>query len=123
MKSLCSIFIRRRKAPAPGPIDSRLEAYLDGKYYLFPEDFNATAVRLGTDTATLRKYFQEVIGEDFRTWRTRLRIEEAKILLLKEPGLDICRIGYLTGFEKGNFSRHFRSLTGYTPSEWRRKYS
>lgn len=116
------IFRRRRRAPSFGPIDTRLESYLEDKCYLLPEDFNATALRLGTDSATLRSYFKNVIGEDFRSWRTRLRIEEAKLLLLREPGLHIYRIGYLTGFEKGNFSRQFHLYTGYTPGEWRKKY-
>ena len=57
------------------------------------------AERLGTDTGTLYAYFRERIGLDFRTWRTRLRLEDAKRMLLygtdtggvAEKGRDVSR--------------------------------
>ena len=43
------------------------------------------AERLGTDTGTLYAYFRDRIGLDFRTWRTRLRLEDAKRMLADNP--------------------------------------
>ena len=49
------------------------------------------AERLGTDTGTLFAYFRDRIGLDFRTWRTRLRLEDAKRMLADNPLLCIGR--------------------------------
>ena len=80
------------------------------------------AERLGTDTCTLYAYFRERIGLDFRTWRTRLRLEDAKQMLADNPSLLPADAGRLCGFSnRSNFSRQFLAYTGQTPAEWQKK--
>ncbi|MBR5108482.1 MAG: AraC family transcriptional regulator [Bacteroidales bacterium] len=80
------------------------------------------AERLGTDTGTLYTYFRERIGLDFRTWRTRLRLEDAKQMLADNPALHPADAGRLCGFSnRSNFSRQFLAYTGQTPAEWQKK--
>ena len=78
------------------------------------------AERLGTDTGTLHVYFRERVGLDFRTWRTRLRLEDAKRMLSENPLLPPADAARLCGFSnRSNFSRQFLAYTGLTPLQWR----
>ena len=80
------------------------------------------AERLGTDTGILHLYFQDRIGMDFRTWRTRLRLEDAKQMLVEHPELQASDISRRVGFSnRSNFARQFLAYTGSTPAEWRKK--
>jgi AraC-like DNA-binding protein len=80
------------------------------------------ADRLGTDSVTLYYYFKEKVGVDFRTWRTRLRLEDAMQLLLDEPETTAADIALRVGFSnRSNFSRQFLAYTGLTPGRWREK--
>ncbi|MBO6064561.1 MAG: AraC family transcriptional regulator [Bacteroidales bacterium] len=80
------------------------------------------AERLGTDTGTLYAYFRERVGLDFRTWRTRLRLEDAKRMLAENPFLPPADAARISGFSnRSNFSRQFLAYTGQTPAEWQKK--
>ena len=75
---------------------------------------------LGTDTGTLYAYFRDRMGMDFRTWRNRLRLEDAKRLLLEHPEMEAAEVGRRTGFSnRSNFARQFLAYTGRTPARWR----
>ena len=77
---------------------------------------------LGTDTGTLYAYFRDRIGLDFRTWRTRLRLEDAKRMLADNPLLPPADAARLCGFSnRSNFSRQFLAYTGQTPAEWQKR--
>ena len=80
------------------------------------------AQQLDTDTAVLFHFFEERMGMDFRTWRTRLRLEDAMQLLLEEPEATASEISARVGFSnRSNFSRQFLAYTGLTPAQWRKK--
>ena len=65
-------------------------------------------------------YFATKLGVDFRTWRTNLRIEEAKNLLLENKDASINIIAEACGFsDKSNFHRQFVKIVGCSPKEWR----
>ena len=77
---------------------------------------------LGTDTGTLHAYFRDRIGLDFRTWRTRLRLEDAKRMLADNPLLPPADAARLCGFSnRSNFSRQFLAYTGQTPAQWQKR--
>lgn len=81
------------------------------------------AQQLDTDTVVLYHYFEERVGIDFRTWRTRLRLEDAMQLLLAEPESTASEIAARVGFSnRSNFSRQFLAYTGLTPARWREKH-
>ena len=68
----------------------------------------------------LHLYFATKLGVDFRTWRTNLRIEEAKTLLLENKDASINIIAEASGFsDKSNFHRQFVKIVGCSPKEWR----
>jgi len=67
------------------------------------------------------RLFAQAFGETPHEFVTRMRIEEAKRLLLAENHsvTDIC---FDIGYESlGSFSVRFRSLTGFSPSAFRRE--
>ena len=75
---------------------------------------------LHTTKELLNLYFIHKVGVDFRTWRTNLRIEEAKTLLLENKDASINIIAEASGFsDKSNFHRQFVKIVGCSPKEWR----
>lgn len=104
-------------------LENALSAWVaQGGWRLPRRTLSEAAADLGTDTVTLHHYFQERTGLDFRTWRTRLRLEEAARLLVEEPETKVLDIAERVGFSnRSNFSRQFLAYTGMTPAQWRRK--
>ena len=104
-------------------LEEALEVYVDRKGWREPvRTVGEAAERLGTDTRTLHRYFQQRVGVDFRTWRTRLRLEDAKRLLAENPALPPATAARLTGFSnRSNFSRQFLAYTGLTPAQWQKE--
>ena len=104
-------------------LEEALENWVAGKGYRKPHrTVNETAGELGTDGVRLHHYFMDRMHVDFRTWRTRLRLEDAKRLLMEEPEAYASDIGLRVGFSnRSNFARQFRAHFGCTPAEWRKK--
>ena len=102
-------------------LEAALEKWLENKGWREPvRTLGEAADRLGTDTRTLYYYFETRIGQDFRTWRTQLRLEDAKRMLVENPGLPPAEIGRRAGFSnRSNFARQFQASTGLTPAQWR----
>ncbi len=102
-------------------LEKSLNAWLRDKGWRVPvRTVGEAAERLGTDPETLYYYFERRIGLDFRTWRTRLRLEDAMRLLREEPDTPAVDIAARVGFsDRSNFSRQFLAYTGFTPGQWR----
>ena len=65
-------------------------------------------------------YFTDRLGIDFRSWRTELRIKEAKEMLLTHKDYSINFISEVVGFsDRSNFHRQFTKSVGCSPKEWR----
>lgn len=79
------------------------------------------AASLGTDRYFLAFYFRNRMRTEFRVWRTRLRIEEAKQLLVKYPDLSVSTIGQIVGMsDRSNFQKKFIEIVGISPKDWRK---
>ena len=78
------------------------------------------AKELNTSKEMLHMFFVTRMNVDFKTWRTRLRIEEAKNLLLDNPEMSINIVAELSGFsDRSNFHRQFTKIVGCSPKQWR----
>ena len=78
------------------------------------------AKELKTSKEMLHLFFVTRMSVDFKTWRTRLRIEEAKVLLLENPDMSINIVAELSGFsDRSNFHRQFTKIVGCSPKQWR----
>ena len=130
VRRLGRIFSRTRNKPSEPArrltsgmvrLEEALKVYVDKKGWREAvRTVGDAAERLGTDTRTLHRYFQERVGMDFRTWRTRLRLEDAMRLLADNPALPPAAAARISGFSnRSNFSRQFLAYTGLTPAQWR----
>ena len=80
----------------------------------------AAAYSIGYDYAYISKYFKAKIGIPYKAYVNMLRIKHSKYLL-ESTSLGILKIAEQSGF--GNprtFNREFISITGITPSEYRK---
>ena len=133
VRRLGRIFTRKKQDEIPGVksvtarkierLERNLSRWKEEKGWRKPIlTVTETAESLGTDSVTFFHYFEERIGMDFRTWRTRLRIEDAQRLMLEEPETAVSTIARRVGFsDRSNFSRQFARYTGRTPGQWRKE--
>ena len=113
----------------PEPVNvmelKRLERSIDKwagqkKFTEYDKSRDDVAKELGTTREMLHLYFTMYKGMDFKTWRTELRIEEAKRLLLENKELSTNVIGEIAGFsDRSNFHRQFVKIVGCSPKQWR----
>ena len=90
------------------------------KFSEYDKSREEVAQELGTTKEFLHIYFTVHKGVDFKTWRTELRIEEAKRLLLENKELSTNVIGEIAGFsDRSNFHRQFVKIVGCSPRQWR----
>lgn len=132
------LFLKKEQAPsivvssAPTPtvrlqphtierMDRLVEQWVNGKGYRMPDKtMEQAASRIGTDSVTLYRYFQ-IRGENFRSFRTRLRLEDACEQLKQEPHSTVSSIARRVGIsDRANFCHQFKALYGITPDEWRK---
>lgn len=102
-------------------LEKSLERWVSDKSYREYDKSRDDIVReLGTTKEMLHLYFVTVKGKDFKTWRTELRIEEAKKLLLEKRDVSVNIIGEVSGFsDRSNFHRQFVKIVGCSPKQWR----
>ena len=130
--------IERRKRMKKGakeaqPLDSqiteqelnRIEHALDKwvkekRYREYDKTREQIAKELNTSKEMLHLFFVTRMSVDFKTWRTRLRIEEAKLLLLENQEMSINIVAELSGFsDRSNFHSQFTKIVGCSPKQWR----
>lgn len=102
-------------------LDKSIEEWVEKKLYCeYDKTRDQVAAELHTTKDVLNLYFSSRMGVDFRTWRTNLRIEEAKRLLLENKDASINIIAEASGFsDKSNFHRQFVKIVGCSPKQWR----
>ena len=128
------IKIRRkpaRKSPQSGePVASEIEyaklkkaldQWVEEKSYRkYDKSREEIAAELRTTKEFLHHYFMTRIGIDFKTWRTELRIAEAKRILLENREISTSVVGEISGFsDRSNFHRQFVKFVGCSPKQWR----
>ena len=102
-------------------LDRLVQKWVEGKGYRLPDKtIEQAANRIGTDSATLFRYFASR-EDDFRSFRARLRLDDAMQQMLREPDTPASTIAKRVGFnDRSNFSHQFKAYTGLTPDEWRK---
>ena len=113
--------VRFNKEKEFAKLDKAIEEWVEKKLYCeYDKTRDQVAEELHTSREILNMYFTTKIGVDFRTWRTNLRIEEAKKLLLDNKDASINIIAEASGFsDKSNFHRQFVKLVGCSPKNWK----
>ncbi len=102
-------------------LERALDKWVEEKKYCeYDRSREEIARELNTSKDALHHYFILVKGIDFKTWRTQLRIEEAKLLLLDNKSASVNIIAEAAGFsDRSNFHRQFVKIVGCSPKQWR----
>ena len=102
-------------------LERSLEKWVAEKRYReYDKSRNEIAKKLNTSREMMHLYFADVLGMDFKTWRTIHRIDEAKRLLLEKRNLSVNIIAEMSGFsDRSNFHRQFTKIVGCSPKQWR----
>ncbi len=102
-------------------IAKALERWVSEKRYReYDKSRDEIAEELRTSKEMLQLYFAMRVGVDFRTWRTELRVEDAKKLLLEDKRASVNVVAEIAGFsDRSNFHRQFTKIVGCSPKEWR----
>ncbi len=102
-------------------IERAIEQWVKQKKYVeYDKSREDVAREMNTTREMLHLYFTTRMGMDFKTWRTELRIEEAKRLLLKDKKISTNLAGEMAGFsDRSNFHRQFVKIVGCSPRQYR----
>lgn len=95
--------------------------YIHNNYNRQP-DVNAAAELVYLSTPAFCRYFKKQTNITFTDFVNQYRINQAKTLLLHDSGIgEVC---YQVGFESlSYFNKLFKSLTGETPTGFKKKYA
>ncbi len=104
-------------------LKSALDRWIEEKRYCQGDvSLDDIACMLGTTRHFLRHYFRNHMPADFRTWRTELRVAEAKRIIQENPAISLEDVCQTTGFNhRANFHRQFQKTTGETPTEYKNR--
>ena len=71
-----------------------------------------------------RRTLYRILGaEGVATRLRRMRIEQARAMLLREPGRPVAAVGFACGFDsESGFHRAFRTAAGMTPGDYRKAW-
>lgn len=102
-------------------LEGALERWVEEKKFReYDKSREEIVTELNTTREVFHLYFATVKNVDFKTWRTELRIEEAKRLLLENKEISANIIGEVAGFsDRSNFYRQFVKIVGCSPRQWR----
>ncbi len=96
-----------------------LETYLHENYHK-EISFQELGDKFGFTPEYLGRIFKKHTGESPSKYLTKVRMNEAKRLLLNNLDMEIQKVGELVGYKDGfYFSRTFKIHTGIQPSEFR----
>jgi YesN/AraC family two-component response regulator len=105
-------------AEAEPPMIRRARAYIAG-HHGDPIGLDEVANAMHVSTFYFCKMFKKATGLTFTDYLGRVRVEQAKRLLLN-PHLRVSEIAYAVGFQSlTHFNRMFRNLTGESPTRFR----
>jgi len=116
--SLMANQILVQDAAAEPPMVRRAKAYIAG-HHEDPIGLDDIARTMHVSTYYFCKIFKKATGLTFTDYLGRIRVEEAKHLLLN-PHLRVSEIAYTVGFQSlTHFNRLFREITGESPTCFR----
>ena len=102
-------------------LKNRIMEYVHNNYRA-DIDVYTMAHELGISYSQLRRLFMEYTGENIVVYTNRLRIEQAKRMLI-ETNKTIIEIANETGYNNDqSFNRNFKKFEGVTPGEYRKKH-
>lgn len=105
-------------------LEEALNAWVEQRGYIESDvTTEQLAERMGVSRSEFITYFQQIHNTNFRSWRMRMRLEEAERLIRTTPDLQVSCLYELVGFnDRSNFHTKFTEFTGLTPRAYQQKY-
>lgn len=101
-------------------IDKRIDQYVSSTDNVSSLSLDKMSADLQMPRKTLGTYFTHHLDTDFRTWKANIKVDKAKALLISNEEMRIEEIASSSGFlNKSNLYRQFKTVTGFTPAQWR----
>ena len=99
-----------------------IEKWINLENYTTAEiNIKDVAAQMGTNSNYLSVYLNKVLEVSFSTWLNTLRVDKSKEYLCGNQRLSIEECGIKVGYTSlYNYSRWFKTITGMSPSEWRK---
>lgn len=102
------------------PLLIRHTVELVEQYITEPSSLANVAAELSVNAAYLSNLFSEHMGENFKHYVARRKIEKAKIIWRDHPWLKVYELCERVGYRDVNhFSQMFKSIEGVTPREYK----
>lgn len=101
----------------------QVKRWLSEKRFLAPQlTIDDLAAEMGTNKLYMSRYINRKHGDNFSTWITKLRLEEAKSYMRENPNVKQEEVAIHSGFSSSSyFSRVFSRFESMTPSAWRKE--
>jgi YesN/AraC family two-component response regulator len=105
-----------------GKVASLMEKWVETEKYTTPGiNIKDVATQMGTNSNYLSTYINNVLGTSFALWLNTLRVEKSKEYLASQGRISMEECGIKVGYESlYNYSRWFKTVTGMSPSQWKR---
>lgn len=109
-----------RQKKISGTIE-KADAFME-KYYGNDISLEDIAKEVNLSSYYFSRFYKSETGINFSDKLIGIRIEKAKELL-KEPDVSVKEVSFMVGYSDPNyFSKLFKKITGYTASEYKKKY-
>lgn len=101
----------------------QVKRWLSEKRFLAPQlTIDDLAAEMGTNKLYMSRYINRKHGDNFSTWITKLRLEEAKSYMRENPNVKQEEVAIHSGFSSSSyFSRVFSRFESKTPAAWRKE--
>lgn len=101
----------------------QVKKWLSEKRFLAPQlTIDDLAAEMGTNKLYMSRYINRKHGDNFSTWITKLRLEEAKSYMRENPNVKQEEVAIHSGFSSSSyFSRVFSRFESKTPASWRKE--
>lgn len=115
----------RRTAKDNDKIKLLVNEWVKNKEYLKNDiGIEKLGKKLGINRTYISNYINDIYQVNFNTWIHRMRIADAKQMIIDNPGITMWQISIMTGYaDQAHFSKLFKLITGVSPMKWRKQVS
>ena len=113
----------RRTAKDNDKIKLLVNEWVKNKEYLKNDiGIEKLGKKLGINRTYISNYINDIYQVNFNTWIHRMRIADAKQMIIDNPGITMWQISIMTGYaDQAHFSKLFKPITGVSPMKWKKQ--
>ena len=115
----------RRTAKDNDKIKLLVNEWVKNKEYLKNDiGIEKLGKKLGINRTYISNYINDIYQVNFNTWIHRMRIADAKQMIIDNPGITMWQISIMAGYaDQAHLSKLFKLITGVSPMKWKKQVS